>query len=75
LTRREAEVLRWLTHGKTNPQIGAKLHISPRTVEIYLTRIMMKLKVPTRTAAATQACALLWHAQPRDLSRPEPLLV
>lgn len=43
LTTRETEVLQLLTSGKTNTHIGQLLHISPRTVETYRSRIMKKL--------------------------------
>jgi len=55
LTRREAEVLHWVTEGKTNPEVGAILHVSPRTVGKLLERIFPKLGVHTRTAAAVRA--------------------
>jgi DNA-binding CsgD family transcriptional regulator len=52
LTRREAEVLHWVSEGKTNVEIGGILHSSPRTVGKHLERIFEKLDVDTRTAAA-----------------------
>ena len=51
LTRREAEVLRWLTIGKTNPEIGTILGISRLTVKTHVAHIFAKLDVETRTAA------------------------
>ncbi|MBI4607862.1 MAG: hypothetical protein HY726_02495 [Candidatus Rokubacteria bacterium] len=56
LSRREAEVLAWVSQGKTNPEIASILGISPRTVQSHLDHIFEKLGVGTRTAAA--ACAL-----------------
>ena len=56
LTEREAEVLGWVAEGKTNPEIGFILSISPRTVQKHLEHIFAKLGVETRTAAAV--CAL-----------------
>ena len=55
LTRREAEVLHWLTLGKTNRDIADILGGSPRTVNKHLEHIFEKLGVETRTAAATLA--------------------
>ena len=55
LTRREAEVLHWLTLGKTNRDIAEILGGSPRTVNKHLEHIFEKLGVETRTAAATLA--------------------
>ena len=55
LTRREAEVMRWVMDGKTNPEIGLILAASRRTVGKHLERILDKLGVPTRSAAAVKA--------------------
>jgi two-component system response regulator NreC len=43
LTPREREVLQLAAEGKTNPEIAAHLHISPRTVENHRARLMRKL--------------------------------
>ncbi|HET7365875.1 MAG TPA: helix-turn-helix transcriptional regulator [Burkholderiales bacterium] len=58
LTPREHDVLRWLSAGKTDRDIGAILEISPRTVHKHLQRIYEKLGVETRTAAVARAHAL-----------------
>jgi two-component system response regulator FixJ len=42
LSEREREVLQELLRGKTNKEIGRDLEISPRTVETYRAKIMMK---------------------------------
>ncbi len=52
LTAREAEVLHWVTQGKTNRDIGQILGTSPRTVTKHLEHVFQKLGVETRTAAA-----------------------
>lgn len=57
LTQREAEVLHWVTLGKTNKDIGDILGTSPRTVNKHLEHIFEKLGVETRTAAANLAIA------------------
>jgi len=51
LTQREAEVMHWVTLGKTNRDIGEILELSPRTVNKHLEHIFSKLGVETRTAA------------------------
>lgn len=56
LTPREAEVLFWITEGKTSPEIGTILSSSRRTVEKHSERIFEKLGVGNRTAAIR--CAL-----------------
>jgi DNA-binding CsgD family transcriptional regulator len=55
LTQREAEVMRWLSCGKTDADIAALLSISPRTVNKHLEHIYQKLGVETRTAAVMRA--------------------
>ncbi|WP_051229426.1 response regulator [Paludibacterium yongneupense] len=52
LTRREAEVLYWISLGKTNRDIADILGMSPRTVNKHQEHIFGKLGVETRTAAA-----------------------
>ena len=55
LTLREAEVLYWVTLGKTSKDIGEILGSSPRTVNKHLEHIFEKLGVETRTTAANLA--------------------
>jgi len=57
LTQKEAEVLYWVTKGKTNKDIGDILGSSPRTVHKHLEHVFEKLGVETRTAAANLALA------------------
>ncbi|MEL6682906.1 MAG: DNA-binding response regulator, partial [Pseudomonadota bacterium] len=45
LTAREAEVLYWLTMGKTNRDISVILSLSPRTVNKHLEQIFQKMGV------------------------------
>src|SRR5579872_2778628 len=49
LTAREREVLHLAAEGYSNMQIGERLSISPRTVEIHRARIMQKLDLRTQT--------------------------
>lgn len=51
LTPREAEVMHWVTMGKTNRDIAEILDLSPRTVNKHLEHVFEKLFVETRTAA------------------------
>jgi DNA-binding CsgD family transcriptional regulator len=52
LSAREHEVLEWMTHGKTNAEIAAILCISLHTVKRHVEKILQKLGVPNRGAAA-----------------------
>lgn len=52
LTRREQDVLIYLTVGKTNREIAAELNISVGTVKTHLSSIYGKLGVSNRTEAA-----------------------
>lgn len=61
LTLREAEVLLWIAHGKSNKEIADILEMSPRTVNKHLEQIFNKLLVEKRTSAATMAVKVLWR--------------
>lgn len=45
LTTREKEIIKYISQGFTNIQIGEKLFISPRTVDTHRTNIMRKIDV------------------------------
>lgn len=53
LTAREAEILMWISRGKTNKEVGIILESSPRTVNKHLEHIFEKLGVATRAAAVS----------------------
>jgi DNA-binding CsgD family transcriptional regulator/tetratricopeptide (TPR) repeat protein len=55
LTRRERQVLELLAAGKSDAQIAAALHISPKTAGGHVSSILVKLGVANRTQAATHA--------------------
>lgn len=59
LSPREAEVLRWVTAGKTNSEIALILGLTPGTVKFYVERILRQLGCETRTAAALIAVEAL----------------
>lgn len=65
LTAREAEVLYWVTKGKINRDIAAIVGASPATVKKHLERILAKMGVETRTAAAGQAMGRIRQLHPQ----------
>ena len=63
LTARETEVLNWIAQGKTNYEIGVIISACTRTICKHVERILSKLCVENRTAAAAIALAALVNAK------------
>jgi DNA-binding NarL/FixJ family response regulator len=55
LTQRERDVLRLLSDGLSNEEIGKQLFISPETVRTHVRKAMDKLEADTRTQAVATA--------------------
>ena len=55
LTPSELEVVRLAADGLTNPQIGQRLFISPRTVQTHLAHVFRKLDLSSRVELAAEA--------------------
>jgi DNA-binding CsgD family transcriptional regulator len=55
LTPREAEVLSWISEGKTNQEIGIIVGANTRTICKHVEHILSKLHVENRTTAAVVA--------------------
>jgi DNA-binding NarL/FixJ family response regulator len=58
LSARERDILRLLSEGKSNAEVGELLHIAPDTVRTYVRRAMKKLEAETRTQAVATAIRL-----------------
>lgn len=55
LTKREIQILELAARGVTNKNIGEKLNLSNRTIEVHMHNIFLKLNVSSRTEAVTKA--------------------
>ena len=58
LTKRESQVLYWVSMGKTNEEVGAIIGAKTLTIKKHLEHIYDKLGVPNRTAAARMSRSL-----------------
>jgi two-component system nitrate/nitrite response regulator NarL len=55
LTAREREVLKLVAEGRSAPEIGRRIHLSPATVKSHLHALYEKLGVTERAAAVAEA--------------------
>lgn len=55
ISTRQRDILHWMYHGKTNPEIGYILEMNEETVKYHVEQLMKKLKVSSRTQAVAKA--------------------
>jgi DNA-binding NarL/FixJ family response regulator len=58
LSRREVEVLRLVSVGRTNREIARELFLSPRTIDMHVRNVLTKLGCRSRTDATRRAVEL-----------------
>jgi DNA-binding CsgD family transcriptional regulator len=64
LTAQEAQIARLARDGLSNPEIGSRLFISPRTVEYHLHKVFTKLAISSRTQLDAALPSETREAQP-----------
>lgn len=65
LTAQEAQIAELARQGRTNPEIGGELFISPRTVEYHLKKVFTKLGISSRRGLRSALAALEHASSPK----------
>jgi DNA-binding NarL/FixJ family response regulator len=76
LTSQERQIARLARDGLTNPEIGARLYLSPRTVEWHLRKVFIKFGIRSRqdlaAALPNSGSESLSAATPARRAPPSP---
>jgi DNA-binding CsgD family transcriptional regulator len=70
LTAQEAQIARLAKEGLSNQEIGARLFLSPRTVEYHLHKVFAKLGIGSRTELGNSLPAVGANGAPGERGRP-----
>jgi DNA-binding CsgD family transcriptional regulator len=70
LTMQEAQIARLAHEGLSNQEIGARLFLSPRTVEYHLHKVFTKLRIGSRAELGQVLPAAVRDAAPTARGRP-----
>jgi DNA-binding NarL/FixJ family response regulator len=66
LTAQEAQIARLANEGLSNPEIGARLFLSPRTVEYHLRKVFTNLGIGSRTELGRVLPHVMGEAEERS---------
>jgi DNA-binding CsgD family transcriptional regulator len=70
LTRRESEVISWITAGLTNSEIAAQTYLSINSIKTYIRSAYRKIGVNRRAQAAVWGLTHGFAPARRDADRP-----
>src|ERR1700730_8526375 len=73
LTDRERQIMRLVSEGLSNKEIGRRLNISDGTIKVHLHHIFQKLEISNRTVLATLAISQNDRSSPPDDKPPLPI--
>lgn len=74
LTERERQIMRLVSEGLSNKEIGRRLNLADGTIKVHLHHIFQKLDISNRTVLAALAISRdELHAAPREFDPPGPL--
>jgi DNA-binding NarL/FixJ family response regulator len=72
LTRRELQILELMAQGENNAGIAATLHLTEHSVEKYVSAVLAKLDLGSRTDVHRRVKAVLVYLSARYEARPVP---
>jgi two-component system, NarL family, nitrate/nitrite response regulator NarL len=73
LTDREQQIMRLVSVGLSNKEIGRRLNITDGTIKVHLHHIFQKLEISNRTVLAALAISLNERASPSEDKPEQPI--